>query len=1554
MSQNINTKLYDSVLDRSAMVRLYEQRTSEKVEVILNGHKVRLDTLISKSRNFKQFQGLLDKELTKTFKDTYQVSKRSLLDLANDQVSYAYQNLEANVSEVWRTKRPARRVSEDIVLKKPLHKDTTLAMGWGGIQNSEKKRLELVIRKGIADGKPFDVIARDVRKGNVHKITRNQSKALVVTATTSVYAQADYAVYAANEKCLEGWQYVSVLDSRTTPICSHRDGVIYPMGDTAHLPPAHYHCRSTTTPIVKKYDDLAKLEGIAQVRKRNLKKLSAEQIAYYDGQTPLKESYNGWLLRQPRNVQYRHLGDEAKVDIFRRGQITVDKFTNDMGHSLGIRELRKATDSGYTPPGDTRKFTMAKERLDALHLGASSPDDFITDAKLTNRLREYYTLQSRELDGTLSLTNYRGNLVHTKRATKKRVLGSLPTDKQMKFNPVTSRYEDTRLFQPAPSVLQNNLRLMKESTVLRAADIDFIEKFDRSLINSMSVNERAVIVDNLRVIFTRYRKDPNSPWSNFKAVAQAQIKFDVMNVSDAIETQLRKDGNLLKRLMDSNYIDPVLGATQLDELSRNFVKNIKAKNHWEDNTAAKIAKDLRGVFDLEIPFVLRSRISEKEMEAFYLKFANRLSLADSPDFDALSVSLGRDLFELSNKTGTRTQWFNTGKKLLESPRAKKLYELETFGVQKRRMKSRVSGQLFGPYYDTFSHNVRIIDPRIAKYSKLTRKVELGLRVSVTDPKNRLVFREGNKTYFIRGPLGGYYDTRIPITSTSSFRDFPDEFIDKNMVKALNWAAKAEYRVDEDFYDFVQKLLYFKDDKGKSALFDSLNEYRHYLVSRGDTYERFKAMDWLRNSGKSFSNHPFIDHRARIYDRGLIGPQSGETFRPFLNTKESKILGVQGFKNFEDQVGAFLGGLDDVFEGRFNGLSITGRQKIAAKWRPELVKIGNQMISAKPRDIRAILQNPTVARVEGEELGKFFRFAIESAKIDRHLSGSYTNTSLSKMENYVTSLAIEQDASSSGAQIIALTTRNKRLAELSNVVPTRQKRRLYDEIAAATYNDPRFRKLNQKLNLTEKDLRKAAKAQNMVTFYGAGERTGIMNVEGKLSNILGKDTNTLVVRASERDTVLAEISARIARYDRFDKESADLLKQLRSDVRDVFNKGIDPGDDMMEQLYFLDAETRQLVEKMTKSYERIVTPTDFKTIASIMSDHLAEEVPILKSFTKYFGRLAEDYLVHAKPSSSKFDWRSIGKQSIRGDRTKGYTLPDTLSRFLGIKPGTSVSEDVLKRIGLWNPNSTLTDIIYGVKAPEIRRTGTKLFSFKTTLPNLDFKDLLKQQYLRKETVAEIEFLSANEMPKSWTRVPWVNFDGKTIEQGFTQTFEERLTYKNKLGEWVTNIVQVPQKTTTTWWDEALNSSGKINDIADATKARTAFAVNGNHSNDAVIVKRFHMWGADNNVPTSTIHDAFFGNAADMLKAREALRDIYANMLESNVILDTLKEMRARGLPLDVYNKYLNEAIETGLIPVVGRSRIDGKLMRKDDILLRGDILKDVPDGFLNDLGFYGVG
>jgi hypothetical protein len=277
--------------------------------------------------------------------------------------------------------------------------------------------------------------------------------------------------------------------------------------------------------------------------------------------------------------------------------------------------------------------------------------------------------------------------------------------------------------------------------------------------------------------------------------------------------------------------------------------------------------------------------------------------------------------------------------------------------------------------------------------------------------------------------------------------------------------------------------------------------------------------------------------------------------------------------------------------------------------------------------------------------------------------------------------------------------------------------------------------------------------------------------------------------------------------------------------------------------------------------------------------------------------------------------------------------------------------VLRRFGFWKPDGTLADIINGVDAPDARRTGGKYLKLEVKVPDINIS---KATIGKDVTISEIEVFTANKLPKSWTNIPWVNFDGKVIEQNFTQSFEERLAYRNPDGTWTINILQVPQKTEASWWDQAVNKKGKINDIADATKARTAFAVNGNHSNDATLVKQFHMWGKDSDVPTSTIHDAFFANAADMLKARNALRKIYARSLDKNIILETLNEMKARGLPQEVYQKYLDEAIEAGLIPIAGKSKTGGKTLREKDILKREDILQEVPKGFKNDYGWYGVG
>lgn len=1531
----LNQELYDSKVNRAAMMRLHENKLTGEIKVEIDNHSYRLEEFVKrsdlKSRVTREFLEELELKITKTYSNLKQLQQARLLKLFGDQSGYLLSAMGIKLGKLYEIHAPTRAIAENVVLHQPLYKNTTLQAGWQGISINERKRVEQVLRKGIADGMSIAELAREVR--NSVNISIPAAVGLARTSITSVAAQADMAVYEANEALLRGYQYVAVLDSRTTPLCALRDGKIYPISDKSHLPPAHWNCRSTTVPVVRSLESLNGDIALLHLRKNNMGALTEAQKKFYDGEAYGVGSYSDWLKKQPVAIQKMHLGSTAAVDMFASGRLSIDKFS-DSGRMLTVAELRMLTDAGYGVPGDTLKFAAAKERIDALDLGIATPDELIRSEEFKRNLKEYYLLQAKELEGQLSLTNYRGVNLGNKKLTKQRVLTRPPTEEQLRFNPLLGRYEDARRYSPQPAVLENRLRLVDNAPELKPSDKKFIRDFIDGFREELSINEQAVVVDNLRVLFTRYRKNGEA-WGNFKAVAQSQIKFDIMNVSDMLETHTRAGADVLKKLTQKQFFDPVLGTTDLQFLHDNLVNVIKRANRWEDKDVHAIARKMTWHTRSAIPIKVFARLSSEDIALFNSKTMLRLANADSPDRDQLAIQMGRDLFTLANYRGSKREWFEVGEKIIDSLEKDGILVTKTFGVQKRRMKSKIGGHYFGPYYDTEMRYIEILEPRLLKYAKLRRQIDVGMRVgSVDSDRNRFVIRPGFKTYFIKEKIG-YYDTRIPITSTSSFSDFPADVIDEDMATALNWAGKSEYRVDPDFYNFMKALLYYKDEHGRVKYFDDLNTYREFMLERGDVYERLKMMDFLVEKNRKFSNVAFLDHRGRVYERGFISPQAGEAFRPFLNTAKEEAFSRAAFLNLQDQIGAFLGGASDELEGRFNSLSVLGRQEIAKRWKGELISLGNHMLKAKPKNIQAVLESSLFQAVDGEEQAKLLRFAIEMAKIDNFLKGDYSN--LHKLNAYKTALALEQDASSSGAQIIAMTTRNRQLAALSNVITTNQKARLYDVIARDTFEDPRFKELNEKLGLTEKDLRKAAKAQNMVTLYGAGERTGIMNVENKLAKALGKEADTLVVRAADRDKILDEISARAARYEKYDPEMQAHLLGLRKEVKDAFNKGQPLGDEMMEELYFLEPKTRDVIEKLSRQYSKVVTPDDFKKIASIMSEHLSERVPILRDFTKYFGRLAESYLLNASPKAAKISYTAMAKQALLHARKNKKPLPPAIARILGIRNET-LRESLLKRFGWWDPESAMDNFIFGAARSGTRREG---FVFgKVAI--LDWK-----------ISKGIEVGFPNKLPKSWTHIPWVNFDGKTLEQHFTQSFEEKLLYK-KDGKWYINIVQVQQRTEPTWWEEFRNKEGKFNDIADVQKARTAFAVNGNHSNDATLVKQFHLWGARNGVQTSTIHDAFFTNAAHMLDARDALRVIYARAVDTDSIKQTLLEMRRRGMPQELYEAYYNEAVEKGLIPVPGKSIVGGKVLEESDILTSEEVLQPIRHEFDENRYFYGVG
>lgn len=157
---------------------------------------------------------------------------------------------------------------------------------------SAQAGVENIVRKAWANGWTLEetisaITGEDARQGTSSQLQRVgvQASAVVATAVQHVSAIVGAGVVSA----LFGWyMWHSVMDSRTTEICSSRNHRRYRYG-AGPIPPAHIRCRSHIAPIVGN-DDIA------------------------------AETFYTWAVRQPENVQDDILG-EADAEALRNGSL---------------------------------------------------------------------------------------------------------------------------------------------------------------------------------------------------------------------------------------------------------------------------------------------------------------------------------------------------------------------------------------------------------------------------------------------------------------------------------------------------------------------------------------------------------------------------------------------------------------------------------------------------------------------------------------------------------------------------------------------------------------------------------------------------------------------------------------------------------------------------------------------------------------------------------------------------------------------------------------------------------------------------------------------------------------------------------------------------------------------------------------------------------------------------------------------------------------------------------------------------------------------------------
>jgi len=1426
---DINLKIYDRVVDHLTDVRLYEEGVQLQNKRIMQRHRKRLRDILKSN-----ITSDVKPEVARFGKELLSHQKTSLLEFSTSQLDFQTDNLNKELKSFYRIQRPRSKELLAEITGPNIKGVKSITENIKNISSGELVRIQTKVKAGLAAGASSNDIINDVLKTT--KLTEGQARALTRTSITSTQTLAITKVAEANSHVIKGFVFTAVLDARTSPICSFHNGKIYDVSDSRFKPPLHWNCRSSLVPLIKSKSELAK-EKTNRINKTNLAKKKPESLT---GIAPKIESFGAWLKRQPFDIQTKLLGTMDKANLFREGKLKYEQFITQKGKGLSIQALRnRATNA-------TTTFTpKQKQREVDVTIPASRSSSLIRNPENKNLVRQLFILDSDDFAKTMSLTDFKGTTLVGKQASRRRV-GNELDERNFSADPLTGEIKNNNIYDPDFTLYQERIDFMRNSKLLSKDEKDFIESVAGGLDDKISVNQQTVVIENLRVVLERFAKN-KEPWGDLSAVLRAENRFAVQNVSRLLDTRSRerskmfvsyfsKDnpqvqimgkyyplGDLLKnQLRDQRYIDNWRAtegkklATKIyfsgrspmrvyfrnytskyttrekllnrlkeelpflklyDEFKKKF--NREPSDSWITQAYARKRETIRSILDLE--FLNQKKrpssilIDDKSLNVI-TKAAKLVASGQSTDYDSLAISIGKMFSkDFENLTPfskhTLKDYHTEGSQILDLLVKQNLIRVQFRGKTRRGVIDVDTGRASGGFGDTISREVSVIDKGLLRLQEAERRVTIARRLGNISAKDRLYVKANSKTFFdARGN-----DTGIPLISRDKFADYDPKQIDAEMAQMLNHVMDTEYGVDNEFFGFMDDIVRFRDPRGNSKYYDSINEFRHEILNRGEQgYGLMATAKFHAQRNKNFKTQAFIDSRGRVYHRGYLTPTGGEMVRPFLNSGKASRMSEAALDELKIQLGAMIGPGTEA-------LTQAGRRAIFNRNREKLIELGEIMMSTTQRDrrIREFLEHPLIRGLEGPEVPKMGRMALEYARIERHLKGG------KPLNSYETKLMIENDASSSGAQIIGLSTGDRAVSQASNVLATTQKNRLYDLVAMDTVNDPEFIKIPalRDASLTWEDLAKAAKAQNMVSFYGAGAATKTANIANKFSKVLD-DMGFVTVTKDNLGEYLRIIDGKIKVSDRLGTTSVSAeLTSFRKELVELINKNEPAGRTLLKQAQDIHPDVGDFVNKLTNARRGIVGPKEFSEISRIMSKNLAARAPVTDNFINY--------------------WKDVARVYV------------------------------------------------------------------------------------------------NETQK--VDIPWVTFDGKIMTQRYRPKLQERIEFRDPVtNRLVANIY------------ESSAEDGKLLGKSSLNDARIGLGVNGNHSNDATIVRRFHLWGRKNGVGTATIHDAFFTNIGVARQAKDALRTIYADALGGDTIRNTLKEMRKQGLSRKSYNELLRKAKEQGLI------------------------------------------
>lgn len=351
--------LQDVYTSHAVNISRFDANTRREVFSLLEELFVELDGLLTRidptdpfreTTRFKRAEKLfqfVDSTLKKSYSSINQTTKTSLEGLAKVDGKFNSQVIN-KIFDIDLTNVALTPSQLKTIASKTLIEGSPLKDWWKGQELKVKGSFEREVRLGLVRGDSTQTIRKAVQKNL--SIAKNDAETIVRTATQTVSNQVRLDTFEENQDVIQGLQWVSTLDKRTSAICRgldglkweyRKDGSLKPVGHSKVFPgpTAHPRCRSTQVPWLRSWQSIS--------RRTDLKADDFDKgtRASLDGQMPKEASYTTWFKRQTKKEQLDIMGSQRKLDLFNEGKLNFRQLTDFRNNPLTIEQLSRKVDT---------------------------------------------------------------------------------------------------------------------------------------------------------------------------------------------------------------------------------------------------------------------------------------------------------------------------------------------------------------------------------------------------------------------------------------------------------------------------------------------------------------------------------------------------------------------------------------------------------------------------------------------------------------------------------------------------------------------------------------------------------------------------------------------------------------------------------------------------------------------------------------------------------------------------------------------------------------------------------------------------------------------------------------------------------------------------------------------------------------------------------------------------------------------------------------------------------------------------------------------------------